>query len=738
MAQNHEVYPETIDYTNCDKEPIHIIGKSQSHGVLLACNPKNLKITQAGENFSMFFGDDYDDITDVSLSSLIGERPVIKLKQSLEEGQVILPEEVEVNRRKLLMLAHLSGPNLIVEFEEQGKFWDSLFFQRQLTKILNNLSSTETISGLCANAAKLTREVFRYDRVMIYKFDEEWNGQVIAEEKKDQLESWLGLHYPASDIPQQSRKLFLKHKIRIIADVNYKPVRIFPTNSPLNNKPLDLSRAELRAVSPIHIEYLKNMKVGASLTAAIVANGKVWGLLACHHYSAKFISYFQRETCKFLTQVFSNHLAVKESGIFLDHNKIASDIREKLVVQMRQEKEISQALTRGKNTIMDVLTCGGGAVVLNDQIELAENTPGQKEIKILIEEFLGEKEETLFFTKNLKEHFPQAENYKKAASGLLSVRIGGDPGNYLLWFRPEIPLTVTWGGDPNKTVTFDEEKQQLGPRKSFEKWTENLTGVSEAWKDFEISAATALQENVSHVLVEKQKEEISRLNGRLLKANEDLEIFSYGISHDLRGPLRGIDGYAQILKEDHFGELSEEGKEVVNTIITSAEKMNTLIDDILSFSRITRGKLKKEKINPKLVLEDILKTENLGVNYPNTQIIIQEDLPVLEGDYKMVKQVFWNLINNALKFSANEEKPKIEIGGYHKDDKTVCFVKDNGIGIEESRQDLIFEVFEQGAGKGFLGNGIGLALVKRILKKHRGNIWVESKAGKGCSFYFNF
>ena len=214
------------------------------------------------------------------------------------------------------MLAHLSEDNLILDFEIIGETWDPGHFQQQLTSIINGLDTTESIPTLCDRAASLMKDIFGYDRVMVYRFDEEWNGEVVAEEKEEPLESWLDLHYPASDIPSQSRKLFLKHKVRIISDVNYEPVPIAPEISPLTNKPLDLSRSALRGVSPIHIEYLQNMKVGASLTAAIIVNGNLWGLVACHHYSAKFINYYQRETCKFLTQVFSNNISTIQTGIF--------------------------------------------------------------------------------------------------------------------------------------------------------------------------------------------------------------------------------------------------------------------------------------------------------------------------------------------------------------------------------------------------------------------------------------
>ncbi len=734
MAKNQVAYPKKIDITNCDKEPIHIIGKSQAHGVILACNPQSFEVTQCGQNTHLFFGKTYDEILGQNLENIIGGKSLTILKGKLE-NKAIEAIEVEVGGRNFLMLPHFSGADLVIDFEERGELWDSMFYQRQLTRILNGLSASESIEDLCDDAAGLTRDIFGYDRVMIYKFDEEWNGEVIAEEKKESLESWLGLHYPASDIPAQSRQIFLKHRVRIIVDVNYRPVPIIPELSPHTGEPLDLSKSELRGVSPIHIEYLQNMKVGASLTAAIIANGKLWGLVACHHYSTKFVNYFQRETCKFLTQVFSNQLALKDTGKYLEKNTASEKVRTKILQQMREQDKLSEALTNSSSLFTQLINCGGGAVVLNGNIFSVGKTPTENQIKHLLHHFLAEKQEHLFFTKNLEKVFPPAGDYREQASGVLSIQIGQDFNNYLLWFREEAPKTVNWGGNPENKASYNEEKQRLSPRKSFEKWSQKLTGVSDSWKAYEIAAAKALAEDVSHIIVEKQKEEISRLNDELLDANDELELFSYSISHDLRGPLRGIDGYLRIMKEDFGEEIPEELLQLINTTLGSAEKMNQLIDDILSLSRIGRGEIRREEMDVNAQISEILESLNPEAAYPKTQIKI-ENLPKLQADEKMMRQVWANLIGNALKYSAESKSPMVKIGANKEDNSTVYFVKDNGIGISEEKQNAVFNAFERYAGSNYSGTGIGLAVVKRIIEKHQGEVWVESSQGTGSTFKF--
>ena len=470
MAADSVLYPEKVDISNCAKEPIHIIGKSQAHGVIVACNAGTLEISQCSENALPHFKISHEDLLGKQIEELLGSEREKELRTTLQEKKPFLPDEMEINGRNFLTLPHLSFGNLIIDFEPLMEEHNPILFQRQLSKILNNLRAAGTVEELCREAAALTSGLFEYDRVMVYKFDEEWNGEVVAEEKREEADSWLGLRYPASDIPAQARKMFLKNRVRIIADVNYEPVPVVHEISLVTNQPLDLSGSGLRAVSPIHIEYLQNMKVGASLTVGVVVDGKLWGLVACHHNSAKYINYYQRESCHFLTQMFSNELALRETNRFLEKTGVSGEIREKLVLHMKQEENPVQALTAFETKFTDLISCGGGGIFINGKLNLIGTTPSEEEVQELIFQFLDVQEENLCFSKNLSEVFPEAKRYRDRASGILSLRI---ENNYMIWFRPEVVQTVNWGGDPEKKVTFNEEKKRLSPRKSFEKWSES-------------------------------------------------------------------------------------------------------------------------------------------------------------------------------------------------------------------------------------------------------------------------
>lgn len=735
MAQKY--YPEKVDVSNCEKEPIHIIGKSQSHGVIVACDKDSFIITQIGLNSTHFFGRDHKEYLGKPLSHLVGEDLQGKIAGALDSADYLEVHEFSLNGKNFVIIPHLSNDSLVIDFEEINEQYENFNFQKQLSTILKTLSSSEDAIDLCRDAARITKSIFGYDRVMIYRFDEEWNGEVVAEEKEENLESWLGLHYPASDIPKQSRALFLKNRVRIIANVNYDPVPIVPELNPDTGNPLDLSKSELRGVSPIHIEYLQNMRVGASLTAALVNNGKLWGLIACHHYSAKFINYYQRQTCDFITQIFSNELSLKESNSFLKEIAFSGEIRETLMNQIQAIGNIHKGLTKAEVAFTDLINSGGGAIILNNKISIIGAGPSEKQIKSLIKNFLSKREENFFYHKNLTQFFPEAKKYQDVASGVLCARLGQSRKDYLIWFRPEVIQTVNWGGNPQNKAFYDEEKQRLTPRKSFEKWSEELRGVSNSWKEYEVNAAKSLRESVSYLILDRQKQKIKKLNKEITQAHEELELFSQGLSHDLKAPLRGIDGYAYILKEDYYHKVGREGQLAIDTILSSTAEMNELIDNILSFSGLNAQNLEKSLVNANHLVNDLVSSFNISKNYPKTRVVIQEHLPKMLGDKRMINQIWSNLLENALKYSEREEHSKVEVGSIIRDNKTVYFVKDNGIGFDPKYKDDIFELFSRFSGGNFKGTGVGLAISKKIIEKHNGEIWAESELGAGTTFYFH-
>ena len=735
MTENTR-YPENIDLSSCEKEPIHIIGVTQEHGVLIACDRKTGIIKHVGENAASYLGFETENLLGRDLDFLIERTLADKILESVTEENVIEVEETLINAKRYIFISHLTKDHLILDIEPIDGKTSNFDFQKRLSGLLNTLSASANAEELCKNAASITKSIFGYDRVMVYKFDEEWNGKVIAEELTEGMESWLGLQYPATDIPRQARELFLKNRVRIISDVNYSPVKILSLASEENRIPLDLTNSKLRGVSPIHIEYLQNMKVGASLTAALISNGKLWGLLTCHHYSPKFINYYQRQTYEFLIQIFSNELTLKISNNFLANIEKVDELRSQLVQQIHQKGSIKKGLSSMSTNLIDLFNCKGAAIILNGKVKLIGDTPNKKELKKLMKQFLIQKEDRLFYTRSLLENYPEGEKFKDTASGILSLRLGQSGRDFLIWFRPEVVQTIEWGGNPEHKATYDEAKQRLTPRKSFEKWTQQLTGVAEAWKDYEISGARKLSESVSFIILENQKEEIDRLNKEITEAHQELELFSQGLSHDLKAPLRGIDGYAHILKEDHYTDLAKEGQMAVDTILSSAEEMQELIDNILSFAGVSNQDINRNTNSVNTIIQDIFTSFNVKANYPGTKIIVEENMPKLIGDRRMLTQLWSNLITNALKYSEKVENPQVMIGSEIRDRKTVYYVRDNGIGFDPKYKEEIFDLFSRHSGDSYQGTGIGLAIAKKIIEKHQGEIWAESQPNFGSTFYF--
>ena len=320
---------------------------------------------------------------------------------------------------------------------------------------------------------------------------------------------------------------------------------------------------------------------------------------------------------------------------------------------------------------------------------------------------------------------------------ILNQRINDKKNTMLLWFRPEVSETVNWGGNPEKEGFIKDGVEYLSPRKSFEKWTQQNAGIARRWEDYDLEAIDALQESISHIVIKKQKDEIVKLNHQLLAANEELETFSYSISHDLRAPLRGIDGYARILRDHHMKDLDEYSKKAIRTIVKSAEDMDGLIEDILSYSSVGKTNLQLELVAIDKISKDIVLKHNMANRYPNTKFKIASDMPKLEADRRMISQLLNNLIGNAFKYSSKSEDALVEIGYLKSDNKNVYFIKDNGIGVDPSLQYKVFDVFSRLAGDDYEGSGIGLAIAKKVIDIHNGKIWLESELGEGTTFFFS-
>jgi light-regulated signal transduction histidine kinase (bacteriophytochrome) len=335
---------------------------------------------------------------------------------------------------------------------------------------------------------------------MIYRFSDSGDGQVVAESKNDDLEPYLGLWYPASDIPEQARRMYVLNPIRSIPDARYSPVPLVPVINPDSQRPIDLSYSTLRSVSPIHCEYLTNMGVAASTSGSIVRDGRLWGLIACHHMSPKWLAYEVRAACTFLGQVLATEIAQHEARQESAYTTRSTALLAKFLDLMVTASHPLIGLINSSPNLLDLVPSTGAAVVIGDKVQTLGITPGYLDLLSLIRALRGVDAPSTFATKSLRYHFPALVSIADTSSGIIALEISREPESYVVLFRPEIAETVTWAGDPNKPATVEEEGYRLSPRKSFAAWKEVTQGVALPWTKQEIRVADELRKLIAIII----------------------------------------------------------------------------------------------------------------------------------------------------------------------------------------------------------------------------------------------
>lgn len=732
-----------VDLTNCDREPIHIPGKIQSHGFLLAVDADSFTTVYCSDNVVDFTGVPYSEVLNGTLGSFLQKlQPAEKdddllqvirfsLRGNLEE---INPIQVQIGERFFYLLLHKSNDLILLDFEpvvpQSADTWRNVMGS-SLSRILEGKSLQETLDL----AALQIREVIGYDRVMVYKFWEDGHGEVLAEQKRDDLEPFLGLHYPASDIPKQARDLYKINFTRIVADVMSTDAALLTSRG--TDTPLDLTHSTLRAVSPIHIQYLKNMGVGASFSVSIICNDQLWGLIACHHYTARFIDYRARQHARLIGQVLSSSLQYRSNQEDKEINLAYRNAADEIVRNMHREWDLVEPLVNRKNLLLETTSAPGAALVYEGKVHAVGQTPSEEAILSLVSWLNQDNRRNIYYTDHLAEVYPPALKNMAEASGLLALTISWELQEYILFFKPELITQVTWAGNPNKPVDVDESGQQhISPRRSFAVWSDEVRGHSERWSKSELNVAYKFREDIIH-FVNLKANEIRKLNDKLKEAYDELDTFSFTISHDLKTPIASVKNYAEMILEDNAA-LDEQNRHFLSRIIRSADRMDTLIREVLAYSRISRQELGKKIIVMRPVLDEVV-NELIAAYRPQDLQLSIGDTPDIKGDPVMLAQVFNNLIGNAIKYSKKSNPSIVSIKGKVDGGEILYSISDNGIGIDTHDAGQVFELFKRMKNaKEFEGTGVGLAIVKRIMEKHNGRIWYESEAGNGTIFYLVF
>lgn len=731
-----------VDLTNCDREPIHIPGKIQSHGFLIALSSEHT-IVWCSENTIDFLSVPAVELLENHISIL--DEYVGKVKDSAFVVQLIQlyttkkgfepanPYALDIAGHPFNLIICKSGDGYLLEFEpEISDLINDL--KHDLGSSLSEILGDSDLPSLVSNAAEQIKKIIGYDRVMVYRFHEDDHGEVIAEVKNDDLEPFLHLHYPASDIPKQARELYIRNHTRIISDVNSVSSDILTfTQSPT---PLDLTDSCLRAVSPIHIQYLKNMGVASSFSISLIDQGKLWGLIACHNYTPRFINYKQRIEAKLISRVLSsaiNYRQLEADQLRVANLQAAVGVLSK---HLLRNNTVDNALFEHEVKIIDVAEASGAVLFFDNQIYKSGITPDNEFLTTLVTWLNEYVEPDVFVTDHLPAQNPLAIPYKDSASGILVCRLSKELSEYMIWFKPERISTIHWAGNPDKPVEVDQHGiGHLSPRESFAKWSQLIEMTSEPWKKADVKSAMLLMEEVVFAISRKATE-IRILNERIKTAYEELDAFSYTISHDLKNPISSIKGYSQLLVRNQS--LDEKAINMVKRIEAGADKMKGMIGDVLHYSLVSKAKKKAATVDMAKLLND-LKEELIAGNIETVlKIDIVKTIDIV-GDETMIMQVFSNLLSNAVKYSKTSSFPLITIDCENTEDGVQYSVTDNGIGIDPEDHDRIFELFRRSERvKDYEGSGVGLSIVRRIIEKHNGKIWLESEPGKGSTFYLKF
>ena len=490
-----------IDLDNCAREPIHIPGSIQPRGVLAVVSEPAFEIRQVSANVGEVLGVSVDDVLGRHLSALIGAEQAARVQQSAsafgdlrQRNPLELELTVDGGRRAFDALLHREpGGVLLVELEiaygaRPFSFPNTYQAVRNSVEELNRASST---AELYDSTARAVRDLTGFDRVMVYRYDQDYNGEVVAECKIDDLNSFLGLHYPASDIPAQARAMYEKSWLRLISDVDYTPAPLVPAVDPATGAPLDLTYATLRSVSPIHIEYLQNMGVRASMSISLLRHGRLWGLIACHHYAGPHLPpYGARAAAEFLGSTLSLRLIDRFDDDQLRERLASQSMLAHVTAATLNESESVAAALLHSPSLLDLLPAAGVVVSLGGEYHELGSVP-PPEVVAQVAAWARSAGEEMASSERLSDELPAVDLHE--AAGALALNLPDE--QYVIWFRQEALRAVEWGGDPhNKAIAVREgDGVRLSPRKSFERWREVVDKCGEPWGPIQVETAEALR-----------------------------------------------------------------------------------------------------------------------------------------------------------------------------------------------------------------------------------------------------
>jgi chemotaxis family two-component system sensor kinase Cph1 len=577
------------DLSNCEREEIHLAGSIQPHGALLVVSEPDHRIIQWSANAATFLN--LRLVLGASLADLDGDL-LVRILPHLDPTAQGMPIAVRCRIGHPAadfdgLLHRPADGGLIIELERAGP---SVELSKPIAEALEKIRAASSLRALCDDTATLFQDRTGYDRVMVYRFDDEGHGEVFSERRRPELEAFLGNRYPATDIPQMARRLYERTRVRVLVDVGYEPVPLQPRLSPLTGRDLDMSACFLRSMSPIHLQYLKNMGVGATLVVSLVVGGRLWGLIACHHYEPRFIHFELRAVCELLAEAIATRIAALESFAQSQSELFVQRLQQSMVEAMSRDGDWRGAIFDPSQSILQPLGAGGSALIYEGQIVTAGEVPGTQEIREIGEWLDRRPRAPVIATASLGLDWPYFVGLTQVASGIAATTLSDNPGEYLIWFRPERIRTVTWGGDPEKPFVIGDDPRDLSPRRSFAQWHQQVEGTSDPWTPADLAAARLIGQAVADIVLQFRAV-------RTLIAQDQLDQFSSHvriseqpviIADVAGGILQANDAFKQLLPDDYppprrLGDLAAAFRQPENFLRN--------LDDLLTHRRAWRGEL---------------------------------------------------------------------------------------------------------------------------------------------------
>ena len=744
---HRRIMPTASDFSNCDRELIQYAGAIQPHGALLVLEEPALRIVQASANTGDYLGLSPAVLLGQGIERLLGDEASAALRARLASHDLsgLLLHLMSVYITGCNERFHLFGNRaeglLLLEFErlnQQARSGSPDLYQ-QIHGTLQRLQTAPSLQMFLQLAVAEIRALTGFERVMAYRFAADGSGEVIAESVAANLETYLGLHYPAVDIPEPARRLFGLSWLRHLPDVDYVPVPLVSALAAESARPVDLSYSFLRSVSVMYSGYLKNMGVKATLVTTLLKGGRLWGLISCmNHTAPRYLPYETRIAVECLGHTISLLMGAKETEEHYAYRPRLAAARGQLRDALLKSEAFDPALLAAGPELLTALEADGAALLSEGRLTRWGRTPAESEVRALAQ-WLASRDDLHFASHQLALDYPPADGFRAVASGLLAVRLAHAAPDGVMWFRRELLQTVDWAGDPHKPVAIDDRggEVRLLPRTSFALWRETVAGQARPWLDCEIEHAGELRRSVVEFLI-GHTEQLRRKNSELVQSNLELDTFAYAASHDLKEPLRSIYSIVQFLQDDDVGgRLPAEGRQRLATILRLTRRMDDLIESLLQYSRVGRIDLDLQAVDLNEVLVQALEDLQPVLQANAVQVQVQETLPVLRCDRVRVVEILNNLISNALKYNDKAAK-QVTIGCDNTSDPPVIFIRDNGIGIASKHFERIFQIFRRLHGRDAYGGGAGagLTITRKAIERHGGSIWVESVPGEGSTFRF--